>query len=130
VNRVKPHLAANPGLESGLMIVQYTAAACCNELQSLAHPASVGNVSTCGGIEDYNSFGPTSAAQLARAVELCRNVIAAELLVMAQALEAQRPLKSGAGVEAMHAAIRGVVKPLTGDRSPAPDLAAIMDLIK
>ncbi|MCE9618591.1 MAG: histidine ammonia-lyase [Planctomycetes bacterium] len=130
MNRVKPHLATHPGLESGLMIVQYTAAACCNELQSLAHPASVGNVSTCGGIEDYNSFGPTSATQLARAVELCRSVIAIELYVMTQALEAQRPLRSGAGVEATYKLVRSRVKPLAGDRSPAPDLAAIIDLIK
>ena len=130
VNRVQPHLATSPGLESGLMITQYTAAACCNELQSLAHPASVGNVSTCGGIEDYNSFGPTSATQLARSVELCRSVIAIELYVMTQALEAQRPLRSGAGVEAMHALVRSRVKPLSGDRSPAPDLAAIIELIQ
>jgi histidine ammonia-lyase len=48
---------------------------------------------------------------------------------MTQALEAQRPLRSGAGVEAMHALVRARVKPLSGDRSPAPDLAAIIELI-
>jgi histidine ammonia-lyase len=125
VNPVKPHLAAEPGLESGLMIAQYAAAACVNELQSLAHPASVGNVGTCGGIEDYNSFGPLAAAQLERGVRLLRDVVAVELMVMAQALESHRPLRSGEGVERLHAAVRRVVKPLAGDRSPAADLAAL-----
>ena len=125
VNPVKPHLAATPGLESGLMVTQYAAAACVNELQALAHPASVGNVPTCGGIEDYNSFGPLAAAQLERAVRLVREVVAIELLVMAQALEAHRPKRSGGGVERLHAAVRRVAPVLTGDRSPAPDIATI-----
>jgi histidine ammonia-lyase len=125
-NPVKPHLAAQPGLESGLMITQYTAAACVNELQ----PASVGNVSTCGGIEDYNSFGPLAGAQLDRAVRLLRDVIAVELLVMSQALEAHRPRRSGEGVERLHAAVRRLVPPLGGDRSPAPDIAAIAAAIE
>ena len=129
VNPVKPYLAGDPGLESGLMIAQYAAAACVNELQSLAHPASVGNVGTCGGIEDYNSFGPLAGWQLDRAIRLLREVIAVELLVMAQALETHRPLRSGAGVERLHAALRAKVAPLTRDRSPAPDMQAIADAI-
>jgi histidine ammonia-lyase len=128
-NPVKPHLAANPGLESGLMITQYAAAACVNELQSLAHPASVGNVSTCGGIEDYNSFGPLAGRQLLRAVRLAREVIAIELLVMAQAIETHRPRRSGEGVERLHAAVRRVVQPLHGDRSPAADIVALASAI-
>jgi histidine ammonia-lyase len=129
VNPVKPYLAGDPGLESGLMIAQYAAAACVNELQSLAHPASVGNVGTCGGIEDYNSFGPLAGWQLDRAIRLLREVIAVELLVMAQALETHRPLRSGTGVERLHAAVRAKVSPLTHDRSPAPDMQAIADAI-
>jgi histidine ammonia-lyase len=129
-NPVKPHLAANPGLESGLMITQYAAAACVNELQSLAHPASVGNVGTCGGIEDYNSFGPLAGRQLLRAVRLMREVVAIELLVMAQAIETHRPLRSGDGVERLHEAVRRVARPLSGDRSPAGDMAAIASAIE
>jgi histidine ammonia-lyase len=124
-NPVKPCLAASPGVESGLMIVQYAAAACVNELQALAHPASVGNVGTCGGIEDYNSFGPLSGWQLDRAVRLTREVVAIELLVMAQAMETHRPLRSGEGVERLHAVVRRRVAPLTGDRSPAADMQAL-----
>jgi histidine ammonia-lyase len=124
-NPVKPCLAGTPGVESGLMIVQYAAAACVNELQTLAHPASVGNVGTCGGIEDYNSFGPLSGWQLDRAVRLTREVVAIELLVMAQAIETHRPNRSGEGVERLHAEVRRHVAPMARDRSPAADMAVL-----
>ena len=129
-SNLKPYLAPRPGLESGLMIAQYTAAACCNEIITLCTPASVSNVPTSAGMEDYNSFGPRSAAKAARAVELARNVIAIELLCAAEAIEYHRPLKSGPLVERAHKAIRKVVKRLDGDRSPAPDIAAIAELIE
>jgi len=123
--QVPDYLSPQPGLHSGLMIVQYTAAAACNELRALAYPASVGNISTSAGIEDYNSMGATSARRLRQAVQLTMNVIAMELLVMAEGLDHQRPLRSGDGVEAMHAAVRQRVEPLGADRSPAPDIAAL-----
>ena len=129
-NPVNVYLSPQPGLHSGLMIVQYTAAACCNELQTLAHPASPHNIPTCAGIEDYNSMGATSAHQASAAVELAASVIACELLVMTEAMEYQRPLRSGAGVERIFQAVRNVVPRLTQDRPPAPDIAAIRDLIK
>ncbi len=129
-NPVNVYLSPQPGLHSGLMIVQYAAAACCNELQTLAHPASVHNIPTSAGIEDYNSMGATSAHQARAAVELCTNVIAAELLVMSEAMEYQRPLRSGEAVERVYATVRRVVPKLTADRPPAPDLAAIVLLIR
>lgn len=128
-SNLPPHLAADGGVESGLMIVQYSAAACCNELRTLAYPSSVGNIPTCAGIEDYNSMGATSALHALQSVSLARSVVAAELLVMAQGLEHQRPLRSGAGVERAHAAVRAVARPLSGDRPPAPDLAAVSCLV-
>lgn len=128
-NPVPPYLSPGPGLHSGLMIAQYAAAACCNELQVLAHPASVHNVTTSAGIEDYNSFGATSALMLRQAVERCREVIAIELLVMSEGLEHQRPLKSGDLVERAHQAIRAVVPALKADRPPAPDIAELTRLI-
>jgi histidine ammonia-lyase len=129
-NPVGPYLSPRPGLHSGFMIVQYTAAACCNELQTLAAPASVGNIPTSAGMEDYNSMGATSAHQAAAAVRLARDVVACELLVMGEALDHQRPLRSGAGVEETHAAVRTVVRRLTEDRPPAPDIAALSELIR
>ncbi|MCH7793125.1 MAG: histidine ammonia-lyase, partial [Planctomycetes bacterium] len=120
-----PYLSPNPGLHSGLMIAQYTAAACCNEIIALASPASVVNISTSAGIEDYNSFGPRSAAKATRALQLSRNVVAIELMCAAEAIERHRPLRSGAMVEEAHALIRRCVEPYAADRSPAADIAAI-----
>lgn len=128
-NPVRPYLSADPGVNSGYMIAQYAAAACCNELQVLAHPASAHNVVTSAGIEDYNSMGATSANHLRAAVRLATDVVAIEVLVMCEGLEYQRPLRSGAGVEALHAAVRAQVPRLAGDRSPAPDIAAVARMI-
>ncbi len=126
---LRPFLSPKPGLHSGLMIVQYTAAALCNELAGLAAPASVVNIPTSAGIEDYNSFGPRSAAKADRAMGLVERVVAIELLCAAQALEAHRPLRSGKGVERAHEAVRTVVTPLSSDRPPSPDIEAIASLI-
>jgi histidine ammonia-lyase len=129
VNPVTPYLASDPGLHSGLMVAQYTAAALCNELGVLSHPASPGNISTSAGIEDYNSMGATAALLAMQSVDLLRNVIAIELLVMTQAFEHQRPLRSGPGVEAAYEVVRSQVKPFTADRTPAPDIAKVAALI-
>ena len=77
---LRPFLSPKPGLHSGLMIAQYAAAACCNEIIGLAAPASVSNLPTSAGMEDYNSFGPRSAAKLDRSVSLARRVVAIELV--------------------------------------------------
>lgn len=124
-----PFLSPGPGLHSGLMIAQYTAAACCNELVGLATPASVANLSTSAGMEDYNSWGPRAAAKARRALELARNVVAIELLAGAEALEHHRPLRSSKAVEAAHRLIRSRVPRLKADRPPAPDIEAIVALI-
>ncbi|MAJ48063.1 MAG: histidine ammonia-lyase [Planctomycetes bacterium TMED75] len=128
-NPVTTYLAPEPGLHSGYMIAQYTAAACCNELQTLANPASVANVPTSAGIEDYNSMGATSANLARQSIRLARDVVAIELLVMTEAMEHQRPLRSGTGVESTVAKVREVVPPLKQDRPPAPDIARIAELI-
>ncbi len=89
-------LTPQAGLQSGLMIAQYAAAACCNEIIGLTAPATVVNLSTSAGMEDYNSFGPRSAAKAARCLELARSVVAIELLCAATGLDHHRPLRSGA----------------------------------
>jgi histidine ammonia-lyase len=128
-NPVPAYLSPQPGLHSGLMIAQYTAAACCNEIIGLAMPASVVNIPTSAGIEDYNSFGPRSAAKARRALDLARQVIAIELLCAAEGLEYQRPLRSGPGVERGYELVRAAVPRLTEDRPLAPDIAGVADLI-
>lgn len=128
-SELRAFLSPKPGLQSGYMIVQYSAAAMCNEIVGLASPASVVNLSTCAGMEDYNSFGPRAAAKAARAVELCRGVVAIELLCAAEAVEAHRPHRTGDILERTIATVRERVPALTEDRSPTPDIAALEDLI-
>lgn len=127
---LKPFLSPRPGLHSGYMVVQYAAAAACNELIGLSTPASVSNLPTCAEMEDYNSFGPRCVAKASRCVALMRSVVAAELLCAAQGLEAHRPLRSGERVEEAHALIRRHVGALDHDRPPAPDLAELSRLIE
>jgi histidine ammonia-lyase len=128
-SHLKPFLAPRPGLQSGLMIAQYTAAACVNEIVTLSMPASVANVTTCAGMEDYNSFGPRSAAKARRALELARHVVAIELLCAAQGIECHRPLRSGRNVEHAIKLIRKHVKTLTEDRPLTGDIEAITSMI-
>ena len=128
-NRLNPHLSPIPGTHSGLMIAQYTAAACCNELIGLATPASVSNIPTSAGMEDYNSFGAHAAYKVRRAVERVAQVVSIELLCAAEALEYQRPLRSGEGVEQAHATVRQAVSKRTEDRPPAPDIRALEALV-
>ncbi len=123
-------LSGGSGLESGLMIAQYTAAALVNECTVLAHPASVANIPSSAGMEDYNSMGATAALKARQVLDLARRVVAIELLVAAQALDYHRPLRSGAGVEAAHARLRRAVPFLTHDRVLADDIAAIVGIME
>ena len=128
-SRLSAFLSPRPGVMSGFMVVQYTAAAMCNELIGLSTPASVANIPTCAGMEDVNSFGPYAAAKAHRAAALLRSVVACELLVAAEAVEAHRPHRSGGAAERAVGIIRADVPRLDRDRPPAPDIAAIERLI-
>ncbi len=124
-----PFLTPQPGVQSGLMVAQYTAAALVAEVRALAQPASIASLPTSAGMEDWNSMGATAALQAWQALELARQVVAIELLCAAQALEQHRPLRSGHGVEAAYAWIRERVPALVADRPPGPDIAALAQLI-
>lgn len=125
-----PYLSPKPGLHSGLMIAQYTAAAACNEIVGLAHPASVSNIPTSAEVEDYNSFGPRAAAKARRALDLAQGVIAIEFLCAAQGVEQHRPLRSGTKVERALSIVRQAAPPLTADRPLTPDIEAVRDAIR
>ena len=125
-----PYLSHGPGLHSGLMIAQYTSAALVNEIAQLASPASVINLPTSAGIEDYNSFGPRSAAKAARALELTQNVVSIELICAAEGIEFHRPLKTGTILEQAIGRIRAVVPTFSEDRSPAPAIEDVANLIR
>jgi histidine ammonia-lyase len=122
-------LAVEPGLESGLMIAQYTAAALVNELKTVAHPASVDTIPTSANQEDHVSMGATSALLLRDAVDLVTTVLAIEALCAARGLDLRAPLRPGQGVATAHAAVRAAVPPLAADRPPGPDIATLSRLI-
>jgi histidine ammonia-lyase len=127
--QLPPFLAGNPGLESGLMMAQVTAASLVAENSVLAHPASTASITTSGNKEDFVSMGMTSAVKLQRVVRNARTVMAIEALAAARALDLLAPLKSSPAIEAMRARIRGVSPPLQGDRPYYRDIAALESLI-
>jgi histidine ammonia-lyase len=124
-----PFLSEHPGLESGLMITQYTAAALVNELQTLAHPSSVDTIPTSANQEDHVSMGATAALHLRDAVDRAQTVLAIEALCAAQGLDFRAPLRPGRGVARAHAAIRRRVGHLDADRSTTGDIGAVRELI-
>jgi len=125
-----PFLTEQSGLQSGLMIVQVTAAALASELKTLAHPASVDTIPTSAGKEDHVSMSMAAALKAGQAVDLATEVVAIEALCACQGLDLLRPLTTSAPLERAAAAIRAIVPKLVDDRPPAPDIAAIAGLIR
>ncbi len=117
------------GLQSGLMIVQYTAAALVNDNKGLAWPSSVDSIPTSAGQEDHVSMGMTSANNLVRVLDNVEGALACELLAALAATDFRRPLKSGRGTHAAHDLARKSIAPWTDDRPPSPDIAAARELI-
>jgi len=109
-------LAAQPGLESGYMLAQYTAAALVSENKVLAHPASVDSIPTGDGWEDHVSMAPIAGRHARAVVDNTARVVALELLCGCRALEFRRPLAAGSGSERLYGAIRRLVPAPEGDR--------------
>ena len=124
-----PFLAGHPGLESGLMMAQVTAASLVAENRVLAYPASTGSITTSGNKEDFVSMGMTSASKLQRVVRNTRAVMAIEALAAVRALDLLAPLKSSPLIEEARGRIRRVSPPFEGDRPYYKDIAAIDRLI-
>jgi histidine ammonia-lyase len=133
-----PFLAASSGVESGMMIYQYTAAALVSEHKVLAHPASADSIPTSANQEDHVSMGSISARHARAILAGVERILAIELIVGAQALELRlaamggdggRPPAPGAGVAEAHARIRSRVDHLERDREPGADLAAATALV-
>ena len=117
-------LVKGEGLNSGLMVAQYTAASLCSENKLLAHPAIVDNFSMAADQEDHVCMGPISARKLKEIIWNVINVLAIEMMAAAQAYDFLdgRP---GIGPRAAYQEIRKVVKPLKKDRVLYPDIQAI-----
>jgi histidine ammonia-lyase len=122
-------LAGNPGLESGLMMAQVTAAALVAENRVLAHPASAGSITTSGNKEDFVSMGMTSALKFQRVVRNTRSVLAIEALAASRAIDLLAPLKTSPRLEEARARIREAAPPITNDRPFYQDIKRLESLI-
>ncbi len=122
-------LAPDKGLNSGFMIAQVTAAALVAELRILAHPACVDSIPTSAGREDHVSMGMGAALKARQAAELCRTVLAIELLVACQAIDLRAPVRPAEPIARVHAAVRRKVAPMWQDRELHRDIAAACALV-
>lgn len=137
VNRlVNPNLSELPaflttegGLESGMMIAQYTAAALVSENKILAHPASVDSIPTSADQEDHVSMGTIAARKAANILENAQNVVAIEYMCASQGLDYLAPLQPSEPLGEAFKVIRTAVPKLEDDRSLAPDISKIRDLM-
>jgi len=126
-------LTADPGLSSGYMMVQITAAALVAESRAMAHPASIGSIPTDANQEDFVPMGMAAAYKARRILGNAVHVVAAELLCAAQGLDLLLPLTPGRGVGLLWRRLRELrpaVAPLGDDRPPAPDLARLATAIR
>jgi histidine ammonia-lyase len=133
-----PFLSAASGLESGMMLLQYTAAALASENKVLAHPASADSIPTSANQEDHVSMGSVAARHVMAVLANVQRIVALELLVAAQALDfrleavaAQQPgVKPGAGVDEAHGRVRSVVPHLDRDRQQTSDIDSAVRLVR
>jgi histidine ammonia-lyase len=122
-------LTPDPGLNSGFMIAQVTAAALTSENRALATPHSVDSISTSGNQEDYVSMGMSGARRLERMLHNLRHILAIELLCACQGIDLLAPLQTGTLAKKAQDAVRAVSSKVTADRPLAPDINAVAELI-
>ncbi|MBI1803329.1 MAG: histidine ammonia-lyase [Ignavibacteriae bacterium] len=130
-------LTVNGGLNSGMMLAQYTAASLVSENKVLAHPASVDSIPTSANQEDHNSMGSISAQKLWQVLRNVQTVIAIEMMVAAQGIDFSRihpetrsRMRAGKGVQAAYGAVRKHISHLKEDRVLAEDIATVLQLLK
>ena len=122
-------LTPDPGLNSGFMIAQVTAAALTSENRALATPHSVDSISTSGNQEDYVSMGMSGARRLERMLYNLRHILAIELLCACQGIDLLAPLQTGALAKKAYDAVRAASPKVTADRPLAPDINAVAALV-
>ena len=123
-------LAPEPGVNSGLMLAQYTAAALVAENRLLAQPASIESLPTSGMQEDHVSMGWSAAVKLRRLLVNTARILAVELLCAAQALDLRAPLRPAPATAAVRDLVRTRIAGPGPDRFMAPDLAAAAELVR
>ena len=124
-----PFLTSDPGVNSGFMMAQVTAAALTSECKVLSHPATVDSIPTDGNKEDVVPMSMGAAWKLRRVLQNVRAVLAIELLCAAQGVDYRKPLRPGRGVARAHTTVRSLVEPLDQDRVLAGDIAALSNAI-
>ena len=125
-----PFLADSPGVDSGLMIAQYTQAALVSELKRLAVPASVDSIPSSGMQEDHVSMGWSAGRKLRRSLDALTRVLAIELVTAARALDLRSPLPPAPATAAAVAALRTRVPGPGPDRYLSPELESAVDLVR
>jgi histidine ammonia-lyase len=129
-NGLPPFLVPESGLNSGFMLVQYTAASLVSESKSLAHPASVDSIPSSAGQEDHVSMGMTAARHAREIVSNAETVLALEALGAAQALDLRAPLAPGSATRAVKQGLRDAVPFFEADRAFGPDIAQALRLVR
>ncbi len=124
-----PFLVKEPGLNSGFMIAQVTAAACASENKSLAHPASVDLLPTSANQEDHVSMATFAARRLGAMCDNLRTIIAIEYLAAVQGIDMHAPLKTSETLAKAVALLRSRVPFYDQDRQFSPDIAAAENLV-
>jgi histidine ammonia-lyase len=130
MSQLPAFLVAEPGLHSGFMVPQVTAAALVAENRMLAHPASVDSLPTSANQEDHVSMATHGARRLLAMARNAAAILAVELLAAAQGVEFRRPLTTSPKLAAALAAIRARAAFLERDRSTAPDIEAVRGLVE
>jgi len=120
-----PFLTEDSGVNSGLMILQVTAAALVSENKSLAFPASVDSIPTSAGQEDHVSMAPIAARKAGTIARNAAGVIAVELIAAAQGVDYHAPLKTSAKLKAVHGKVRAITPRFGSDRYWADEMAAL-----
>ena len=123
-------LVAAPGVNSGFMIPQYTAASIVSQSKGLCWPASCDSIPSSQGQEDHVSMGSNAATKLWKVIQNTERVLAIELMNAAQALEFRRPLLSSKPIEAMFAAYRKVVPFVDNDTVMFPHIASSVKFLQ
>jgi len=130
LSELPPFLTDHGGLQSGMMILQYTAAALASENKVYAHPASADSIPASANQEDHNSMGQGAALKARHILENARRVVAIEYLCGAQGLEFRKPLKAGLGPRFAHRLIRKSIPRLTADRPMSGEIDRVVGMMR
>jgi len=123
-------LVASPGLNSGFMIPQYTAASIVSQNKQLCTPSSVDSIPSSNEQEDHVSMGANGATRLLRVAENLERIIAIELFTAVQALEFRRPLKSSEFIEGVVKSFRKNIPFINNDKVMYPEIAKAIDFVR